>query len=186
MKYSVIFTTVIALAVSSQLVNAGAITDTYTTGDTLTAAKMDNIKTAVNDNNDNIGANSTAIGVNVTNIATKQTRVLGICAVGQSIRVINDDGTVSCEVDSIGDITNVIAGPGLSQDGTSGDVTLSLSGAVSVHGAQFVLSDHSQVPTSTVDNPHRSPEGLTNTTGLVLEAYANISLPDGVTVKSIL
>ena len=83
MKYSVIFTTVIALALSSQLVTAGSITDTYTAGDTLTAAKMDNIKTAVNDND-----------------TTKQDRVTGTCVVGQSIRVINADGTVSCETDT--------------------------------------------------------------------------------------
>jgi hypothetical protein len=51
MKYNVIFTTIIALAVSSQLIFAGEIADTYTAGDTLTAAKMDNIKAAVNDNN---------------------------------------------------------------------------------------------------------------------------------------
>lgn len=34
-----------------QLVNAGAITDSYTPGDTLTATKMNTIKSAVNDNN---------------------------------------------------------------------------------------------------------------------------------------
>ena len=223
MKYSVIFTTVITLALSNQLVFAGEITDTYAAGDTLTATKMDNIKTAVNGNDGNIitntngitandsdiannvigiGANAGNIGsntgnistntgnisANTTAIATKQTRVIGSCPIDQSIRLINADGTVICEVDSEGpgDIISVIAGPGLSEGGTSGDVTLSLSGAVSVHGAQFVLSDHGVVSTGTISNPHRSVRGLENTTGLSLDAYANISLPDGVTVKSIL
>lgn len=54
MKQQIIYTTIIALAISSQLVSAGSVTDTYTAGDTLTAAKMDNIKSAVNDN-DEIG-----------------------------------------------------------------------------------------------------------------------------------
>ena len=41
----------LGLACSTGVVYAGSIADTYTTGDTLTAAKMTNIKTAVNDNN---------------------------------------------------------------------------------------------------------------------------------------
>ena len=51
MKLKIIFTSIIALALSSQLVTAGSITDTYATGDTLTATKLDNVKAAVNDNN---------------------------------------------------------------------------------------------------------------------------------------
>lgn len=50
MKHSVIFTTAIVMALSSQFVIAGSITDTYSTGDTLTSTQMNNIKTAVNDN----------------------------------------------------------------------------------------------------------------------------------------
>ena len=38
----------LGLACSTGVVYAGSIADTYTTGDTLTAAKMTNIKTAVN------------------------------------------------------------------------------------------------------------------------------------------
>lgn len=83
MKYSIIFTTVIALALSSQVVFAGEITDpAYGVGDPLTAEIMNNIRTAVNDNN-----------------ATKQNRVTGSCLAGSSISVINADGTVGCEVD---------------------------------------------------------------------------------------
>jgi hypothetical protein len=55
-----------------------------------------------------------------------QKRVTGSCPSGQSIGVINADGTVTCEV--VGDITsvNTPAGSGLTGGAVSGDVTLSL------------------------------------------------------------
>ena len=68
MKYSVIFTTIIVMGLSSQIVFAGEITDTYAAGDTLTATKMENIKTAVNDNDGKINTNILNIGFNKTDI----------------------------------------------------------------------------------------------------------------------
>lgn len=68
MKNRLIIATSIALALSSQYAVAGSIADSYLTGDTLTAAKMDNIKAAVNDNDTRTTANAAAIGNNTTTI----------------------------------------------------------------------------------------------------------------------
>ena len=63
MKKCIIITTAVALALSSWLVAAGSITDTYTSGDILTATKMNNIKDAVNDNNSDIAGISSPIAL---------------------------------------------------------------------------------------------------------------------------
>lgn len=95
------------------------------------------LNAAVATNTTNINNNSSAIDSNTAALATKQTRVFGTCANGNSIRVINADGSVVCQADTIGsgDITSVTAGSGLAGGGTTGDITLSIpiSGITASH-----------------------------------------------------
>lgn len=85
MQKLIITASIAAIVSLSQLAYAAPIGDTYNTGDTLTTTHMNNIKSAVNDND--------------TRIDTKQNEVTGTCAPGSAIRVINANGTVTCETD---------------------------------------------------------------------------------------
>lgn len=99
------------------------IPNTFTSGSAAVAADV----------NANFSAAKTAIDDNNAQIQTKQNRVSSSCTAGSSIRVINSDGTVTCETDDNagGDITGVTAGSGLTGGGASGSVTLNIgTGAV--------------------------------------------------------
>lgn len=67
-----------------------------------------------------------AIGTTQIDPGEVQRRVSGSCASGSSMRVVNQDGTVTCETSS-GDITAVVAGTGLTGGASSGDVTLNVA-----------------------------------------------------------
>lgn len=74
------------------------------------------------------GGSSGEITLNIDSTAI-QSRVLGSCSSGESIKSINQDGTVLCEGDSDsgGDITAVTAGIGLIGGGVSGSVSLTVN-----------------------------------------------------------
>jgi hypothetical protein len=107
----------------SQLAYAVDITDSYTTGDTLTATKMNNIKSGVN---------------------SKQNRVTGTCTPPLVIEAINADGTVVC-APATGDGIVSVAGVGfhmiVEQNGCvydSGALTLYFSSGNNCYAAAMV------------------------------------------------
>lgn len=87
---------------------------------------------------------SGGLGVTAIDSAAVQRRVSGVCAPGSSMRVINQDGTVVCEVDSssAGDITSVVAGLGLNGGAQSGTATLDVAFAGSGSASLVARSDH--------------------------------------------
>jgi hypothetical protein len=142
----------------SLLAYAVDITDTYTTGDTLNATKMNNIKSAVN---------------------SKQNRVTGTCTPPLVIGAINADGTVVCE--SGGDITSVTAGAGLTGGGDSGDVTISLpQGQINIHGSEFRFSEDFSGCTGYISMP-----GMSWITGTDCIALKGLHFPYGSTINNI-
>ena len=153
MKYSIIFTTVIALALTSQFVSAEDITDSYSTGDTLTAEKMNNIKSAVN---------------------SKQNRVIEACDPGSSIREIKPDGAVTCEPGGgTGDITEVIAAGGLTGGGTSGSVEIRI-GTGSVTGTNIQNSTLTKIDIADEPGIDYDDTDLRNIIGVVDEIQLTI------------
>ncbi|MGD9008373.1 MAG: hypothetical protein PVG41_10635 [Desulfobacteraceae bacterium] len=91
-------------------------------------ANFNAVRKEVNDNNTRISANTT----------NKQNRVSDTCPTGQAIRVIKEDGTVTCQADtnSGGDITAVIAGNFLSGGANSGPATLNVVGMPGIDWSQ--------------------------------------------------
>lgn len=65
----------LALEVFCMQLGAGEITDTYSNGDTFTATMLDNIKSAVNDNNTNTAGNTSSISTHNSNISTNASNI---------------------------------------------------------------------------------------------------------------
>jgi len=65
----------VSLVISTQTLYADAISDTYATGDRLTAGKLNNIKSSVNSINAKIDGNTTDIETNTADISTNSTDI---------------------------------------------------------------------------------------------------------------
>ena len=125
MKHTYIYllSAVFSLMVSQVLAGGVTIPNTFTAGTPAKAAEgNDNfnaVKTSVDDNDARINSNTSNISNHETRITAnetnKQNRVIGTCGSGSSIRIIDSNGSVTCQpdTDSGGDITGVIAGNGL-------------------------------------------------------------------------
>lgn len=75
MKYLSSILAIVGLILMSQLVYADSITDTFSTGDTLTVATMDNIKSAVNDNDSRISALESALATLQATVANQASTI---------------------------------------------------------------------------------------------------------------
>ncbi len=115
MKFqSIIVALITSTTAGIALADTLTIPNTFVSGETARAAEVNDnftaVKTEVDDNNARINQNESAMSF-------KQERVSGSCQAGQYMRVINSDGSVSCQVD-INNDTTYTAGSGLTLTGT--------------------------------------------------------------------
>jgi hypothetical protein len=103
--------------------------------------------------------------------ATTQSRVTGACAAGSSIRTINENGTVTCEVDTDTNTTYTVAvGGGLSLNGSNqfavanGGITAAMIGANSVTAAAIATDavGASEIATDAVGSSEIATSAVTN------------------------
>ena len=119
------------------------------------------------------GAGLTGGGVDgevavAVNFATTQQRVTGACASGTFVAGVNQDGTVTCTASTGaggGDITEVIAGTGLTGGAASGAATLSVAFAGPGTAATVARSDHSHASAGTANTALGASALVSNTTG---------------------
>jgi len=136
MRYS----SIIAMLLFSTAAFAGevAVPNIFVAGEKALAEEVNenfsSLADGVNDNDARIDTNIIDIEANSTALATKQNRV-SACDPGTSIRVINENGSVVCELDDVGtigtgDITSVVAGSGLNGGAETGEAVLSVDTSV--------------------------------------------------------
>lgn len=119
--FYIITATIMALAIPLQAADV-TVPNTFSGGTPAVASEVNAnftaLQTGVNDNDTRLTATET----NITNLETnKQNRVAAAgCASGSSIRVINSDGSVVCEVDTDTDTNTTYSnGFGLNLSGTT-------------------------------------------------------------------
>ena len=163
MKNRLIIATSVALALSNQYAIAGSIADTYATGDTLTAAKMDNIKAAVNGNDlvngeqtIAIGANADDIVLNTGNIAANANNIAikPVTACSASVFSFGLSGTTE-------DITSVsitVGGPGVVL--VTGNTSLSVTSTGAAWEGDIYVSDTSASSNSNARRQWWVPAGM--------------------------
>lgn len=88
-RWFVIVSIIITFAPTIAWAGSVTIPNTFTAGDPAKAAEV----------NENFTELEIAVNGNAADIAGTQNRVTGTCPAGQSIRTINADGTVVCEID---------------------------------------------------------------------------------------
>ena len=138
--------------------------------------------------NGNFTAVKSAVDNNHARLTTaemgKQNRVVGTCAAGSSIRTINTDGSVVCQMDVIGgDITEVVAGPGLAGGATTGSVSLRLAGgAVSIPAAALSPNDSNSCQ---FQKGHSYYFYTSSTTSTSCNSYAPVQLPHGAALTGL-
>ncbi|MDD4995392.1 MAG: hypothetical protein PHW53_02950 [Patescibacteria group bacterium] len=129
----------------------------------------------------NSGGPQPSVAINPT---YTQRRVSSSCAAGTSIRVINEDGTVSCQPDTNagGDITGVTAGTGLTGGGVSGDVALSVDTAYLQRRVSGTCAAGNSIRTVNVDGTvacETDDVGTGDLTDLIADLGINIVSPEG-------
>jgi len=130
-----------------------------------------------------ITLSGTQLSVNTNTI---QKRISSSCLSGYFIRSVGANGIVSCapDADSGGDITSVVAGPGLEGGDDSGEVTIKQMGG-------YVSIGSSGIYPRLFDDRCRLMRGvnyaywLPSSTNDTCSAVTNINLPDHATVGSI-
>jgi len=140
-------------------INLGAITSTHILDGTIINADI-----------------SPGAAIDVSKLSGVQRRVTGVCASGQSIRVINENGTVECEPDD--------AGGG----GTPSGSVSSLDGTTSPGiSGDYSRGDHKHgISTGAITSTHILDGAITNTDISPSAAIAGSKLAsDGSVVKSL-